>query len=81
MNTKYYLDNETFISVTSDLADNLMKGILKFEYDSYIKTDVITGNETYTEEGHEIFQECLDEIKHILNINNIFIKSQKGEHE
>jgi len=81
MNTKYYLDNETFISVTSDLADNLMKGILKFEYDSYIKTDVITGNETYTEEGHEIFQECLDEIEGLLNSNNIFIESQRDEDE
>jgi len=79
MNTKYYLDNETFISVTSDLADNLMKGILKFEYDSYIKTDAVTGNENYTEEGQEIFEECLDDIEGLLNSNNIFIESQRDE--
>ena len=81
MSNNYYLEGAVYIAVTSDLAENLMKGILKLEYDYYIKRDVLTGNETYTEEGHEIFQECLDEIKHILNINNIFIKSQKGEHE
>ena len=71
MNNNYYLDSATFISVTSDLAENLMKGILKLEYDYYIKRDVLTGNETYTEEGQEVFQECLDEIEGLLNINNI----------
>ena len=81
MNNNYYLDSATFISVTSDLAENLMKCILKLEYNSYIKTDVITGNETYTEEGHEIFQECLDEIEGLLNSNNIFIESQRDEDE
>ena len=81
MNNNYYLDSATFISVTSDLAENLMRGILKLEYDSYIKTDVVTGTETYTEEGQEVFQECLDEIEGLLNINNIFIESQRDEHE
>mgnify|MGYP003125751625 FL=1 len=81
MNTKYYLDNETFISVTSELTENLMRVILKLEYDSYIKTDAITGDETYTEEGQEIFEECLDDIEAILNSNNIFIESQRDEHE
>ena len=81
MNNNYYLDSATFISVTSDLAENLMRGILKLEYDSYIKTDVVTGTETYTEEGQEVFQECLYEIEGLLNINNIFIESQRYEHE
>ena len=81
MNTKYYLDSPIYIAVTSDLAENLMKGILKLQFDSYIKTDVVTGNETYTEEGHEIFQECLDEVEGLLNSNNIFIESQREEHE
>jgi len=81
MSNNYYLEGAVYIAVTSDLAENLMRGILKLEYDSYIKTDVLTGNETYTEEGHEIFQECLDEIKNTLHINNIFIKSQKGKNE
>ena len=29
----------------------------------------------------QIFQECLDEIEGLLNSNNIFIESQRDEHE
>ena len=73
MNTKNYLASETYIAVTSDLAENLMRGILKFEYDSYIIEDK-EGNE----EGQEIFEECLEQIEGILNSNNIFIEGYES---
>jgi len=77
MNTKNYLASETYIAVTSDLAENLMRGILKLEYDSYIIEDK-EGNEVYTEEGQEIFEECLEQIEGILNSNNIFIEGYES---
>jgi len=80
MNTKNYLTRENYIAITSELAENLMRGILKLEYDSYTIEDK-EGNEVYTEEGQEVFEECLEQIEGLFNSNNIFIEGKEDEDE
>jgi|TARA_B100000900_G_scaffold308878_1_gene267589 hypothetical protein len=80
MNTKNYLTRENYIAITSELAENLMRGILKLEYDSYTIEDK-EGNEVYTEEGQEVFEECLEQIEGLFNSNNIFIEGTEDKDE
>ena len=70
MTNNYYITRESYIELSGELADNLMRGILKNSYDNYIITDK-KGNESYTVEGQEIFEEQLNEIEDILEMNGI----------
>ena len=53
MADKYYIDAPTYLEVTSEIADYVMKKMLPNIYDSYTYEE--QGSISFTEEGQEVF--------------------------
>ncbi len=69
MADKYYIDAPTYLEVTSEIADYVMKKMLPNIYDSYTYEE--QGSISFTEEGQEVFNKYLEEIEDFFSNANI----------
>lgn len=72
MINKYYLDDDTYLNLSCDLAHKFMEGILKSEIKNYITPNPKDGEQYYTDEGEKIFQKCLADVESVLKIHYIY---------
>ena len=72
MINKYYLDDDTYLNLSGDLAHKFMEGMLKSEIKNYITPNPKDGEQYYTDEGEKIWQKCLADIEAILKSNDIY---------
>ena len=68
MINKYYLDDDTYLNLSCDLAHKFMEGILKSEIKNYITPNPKDGEQYYTDEGEKIFQKCLADVESVLKL-------------
>ena len=73
---KYYIDDSSFVEVTSELADFMMQeklGEKYYENCIYVDEDDVYN---YTDEGQEIFNNYIDQMTRILNEVDIVDEDQ-----
>ena len=75
MRNNYYIDAPSYLEVTSNIADYVMRQKLGKDYNNYIYVN--QGDINFTEEGQEIFNGYLEEIEGFFRNANILHESEK----
>lgn len=79
MPDKYYIDAPTYLEITTNIADYVMKVKLGKNYDSYIYVE--QGHITYSDKGQEIFNRYLEQTEIFFSNANIVDEDQLQEGE
>tara|TARA_R110002020_G_scaffold174870_1_gene366616 strand:- start:158 stop:385 length:228 start_codon:yes stop_codon:yes gene_type:complete len=75
MADKYYIDAPTYLEITSDIADYVMRARFAKDYDDCIHVE--QGIISYSDMGQEIFNRYLDQIQIFFSNANIVNKENE----
>jgi len=76
---KIFLPMEEFIKYSSEKADEIMEMKLGEEYFTKYSFSDIDGNQCYTDEGQDIFNEIIDNVEEFLADVGIYPESEEDK--